>query len=86
LVFDVTDQGIGIPADEQPRLFENFFRASNVGQAHGTGLGLAIVKRAVGLHGGSVAVDSVVGQGSVFRLVIPLSQRVDIEIFVDTQI
>lgn len=86
LVFDVTDQGIGIPTAEQPRLFENFFRASNVGQAHGTGLGLAIVKRAAGLHGGSVAVDSVVGHGSVFRLVIPLSQRVDIEIFVDTQI
>ena len=65
-VFTVSDQGIGIPAEEVTHLFESFHRASNVGDIQGTGLGLAIVKNAVELHGGSIAVHSGAGQGTRF--------------------
>ncbi|MEO7887538.1 MAG: ATP-binding protein [Polaromonas sp.] len=68
VAFEVADQGIGIPADELPHLFEWFHRASNVGDIQGTGLGLAIVKNSVDLHGGSIAVTSQVGQGSCFTV------------------
>ncbi len=65
-VFTVSDQGIGIPAEEVPHLFESFHRASNVGDIQGTGLGLAIVKNAVELHGGNIVVHSSAGQGTQF--------------------
>ena len=72
-VFEISDQGIGIPADEIGHLFESFHRASNVGAIAGTGLGLAIVKQSVDLHGGSIAVRSTEGQGTCFtvRLSVP---------------
>lgn len=66
--FEVTDQGIGIPADEIPHLFESFHRASNVGEIPGTGLGLAIVKNAVDLHGGTIRVTSKPGHGTTFTV------------------
>ncbi len=71
LVFEVSDQGIGIPEDELPRLFDTFHRAANVGNIPGTGLGLAIVKRAVQCHGGTIAVRSQQGQGTSFTVRIP---------------
>ena len=71
LVFVVQDQGIGIPAEELPNLFGNFHRASNVGDIPGTGLGLSIVQRAVECHGGTIAVQSELGQGSRFTVRIP---------------
>jgi PAS domain S-box-containing protein len=67
-VFEVSDQGIGIPEDEVPHLFESFHRASNVGDIPGTGLGLAIVKNAVDLHGGTIRVTSRPGQGTTFTV------------------
>ncbi len=67
----VVDQGIGIPADEVPRLFESFHRASNSGTVPGTGLGLAIVDRAARAHGGEVQVRSQLGQGSEFTVRLP---------------
>jgi signal transduction histidine kinase len=70
--FVVADQGIGIPADELPHLFESFHRAHNVGNIPGTGLGLAIVKKSVEMHGGSIAVDSATGQGTRFTVIIPI--------------
>ncbi len=70
VVFEVSDQGIGIPADEIPDLFGSFHRASNVGDIPGTGLGLAIVKNAVELHGGQITVVSQPGQGSCFTVLI----------------
>ena len=69
--FTVRDHGIGIPADEQPRLFEVFHRASNVGNVQGTGLGLSIVKRSVLLHGGTISVESTEGAGTTFRVKLP---------------
>ena len=70
-VFTVSDQGIGIPADEVAHLFESFHRASNVGDIQGTGLGLAIVKNAVELHGGDITVHSGTGQGTRFVVRLP---------------
>lgn len=69
-VFEVSDQGIGVPADEIEHLFESFHRASNVGSIAGTGLGLVIVKQAVELHGGTITVHSQVGQGTTFRVTV----------------
>ncbi|WP_326534140.1 PAS domain S-box protein [Pseudorhodoferax sp.] len=69
-VFEVVDQGIGIPLAEQAHLFETFHRASNVGTIPGTGLGLAIVKKAVEAHGGSIEVLSDAGRGSCFRVLL----------------
>ena len=71
LSFSIEDQGIGIPADELPRLFESFHRANNVGNIPGTGLGLAIVKKAVDTHGGTIAVESEVGRGTCFTVALP---------------
>lgn len=67
-VFEVSDQGIGIPQDEIAHLFEPFHRASNVGDIQGTGLGLAIVKNAVDLHGGTISVTSTPRVGTTFTV------------------
>jgi signal transduction histidine kinase len=73
-VLTVRDRGLGIPADELPRLFTRFYRAANVvGKVAGTGLGLASVRQVVEAHGGSVAVESTLGVGSTFT--IRLSMR-----------
>lgn len=73
-VFDISDQGIGIPPGEANALFTSFHRASNVGSIPGTGLGLAIVKQSVDLHGGSIAVSSNVGKGSCFTVRLAQTQ------------
>jgi len=65
----VTDHGIGIPADDLKHLFEPFHRAANVGDIAGTGLGLSIAREAVLTHGGSIEVESEVGQGTTFTVV-----------------
>ena len=70
-VFQIKDQGIGIPKPDQKQLFESFHRAKNVGKIPGTGLGLSIVKRAVELHDGKITVDSKVGKGTTFTVTIP---------------
>ena len=72
VVFHIQDQGIGIPPEDMPRLFESFYRAKNVGVTQGTGLGLAIVKQCIDLHSGQVNVDSVVGEGTTFSVTLPL--------------
>ena len=71
-VFRVIDHGIGIPEADQKHLFEAFQRGSNVGDIPGTGLGLVIVKRCVELHGGTLHVNSTVGQGTVLTVKLPL--------------
>jgi predicted ATPase/signal transduction histidine kinase len=70
-IFHIQDQGIGIPEEDQKRLFESFHRAQNVGKISGTGLGLAIVKRSVDLHGGDISVNSQVNVGTTFTVSIP---------------
>jgi two-component system sensor histidine kinase SenX3 len=69
----VTDQGTGITAEEQERIFERFYRidAARSRQTGGTGLGLSIVKHVVSNHGGEVTVWSMAGQGSTFTVRLP---------------
>lgn len=69
-VFEVQDQGIGIPASDLPELFEPFHRGSNVSDIKGTGLGLTIVKKSVEMHGGEIEVSSELGRGTVFRVTL----------------
>ncbi len=69
----IQDQGIGIPLEDLPRLFQPFQRASNVGTIPGTGLGLAIARRSADLLGGEIAVASTVGEGTIFTVTLPLS-------------
>jgi signal transduction histidine kinase len=75
VIFQVKDQGIGIPLEDQQRLFEPFFRGSNVDNIPGTGLGLSIIKTLVDLHGGKVTVESEAGVGSTFTVMLPLIQE-----------
>jgi signal transduction histidine kinase len=69
----VRDQGIGIPEEEQSRIFERFYRVDNdtTRRTRGAGLGLSICKWIMEAHGGQILVQSVVGQGSAFGLVVP---------------
>ena len=75
-IFRIQDRGIGIPAVDRAQLFNSFYRASNVGTISGTGLGLAIVKKSVDLHGGQIAVASVVGVGTTFEVTLPLNKQI----------
>ncbi len=70
----VADEGIGIPADELPRLFERFHRARNVSSRYygGLGLGLYISRAIIEAHGGRISVETEEGRGSVFRVDLPL--------------
>lgn len=69
----VRDTGIGIPADDIPQLFTRFYRAKNAISGHfqGSGLGLAIASQVLELHGGSLIVESQLGEGSTFTMSIP---------------
>lgn len=69
-MFEVHDQGIGIPASDLPELFEPFHRGSNVSHIKGTGLGLTIVKKSVETHGGDITVHSEMGHGTCFRVTL----------------
>lgn len=73
VVLDVADEGIGISAEDQVGLFEEFFRTGNPDalEQPGTGLGLAIVQRIVQRHSGRIDVQSTLGVGSTFRVLLP---------------
>ncbi len=71
-VFTVRDRGIGIPAEDQPKMFEAFHRAKNVADVAGSGLGLLITKRCVELHGGSIGFQSAAGEGTTFTVRLPV--------------
>lgn len=74
---EVTDTGIGIDPAELPHIFERFYRGSRSNEARGSGsgLGLAIVRSIVEMHGGRVAVESRIGQGSTFTVTLPRDPR-----------
>ncbi|ALF55757.1 hypothetical protein ACX27_27535 [Nostoc piscinale CENA21] len=71
VIFQVADRGIGIPVADQQRLFEPFYRGSNIAHLPGTGLGLSIVKTLVDLHGGHIDMKSEVGVGTTFTVIFP---------------
>jgi len=74
--FEVQDSGVGIPPDEQQKIFSKFFRASNANlmQPNASGVGLFVTKTLVEAHGGSVGFSSVEGRGTVFHFTMPVSQ------------
>jgi PAS domain S-box-containing protein len=74
VVLKVTDQGIGIEADELPLIFERFYRADKARSTEtgGSGLGLTIIKKIVDRHSGKIWVNSLIGQGSTFFVALPL--------------
>jgi signal transduction histidine kinase len=71
IVFQITDQGIGIPPEALPKLFNPFYRAENVDNIAGTGLGLTIVQRCVEVYGGKITVVSELNQGTTFTVTLP---------------
>lgn len=71
IVVDVSDEGVGIPAEELSRVTERFFRASSAGDTEGTGLGLLITKQLIELHGGQLSIASEEGSGSTFTVALP---------------
>ncbi len=74
IILQITDNGPGIPASDQPYIFEKFYRASNVpNETPGSGLGLAIVKSIIDNHGGRIWVESSEGYGTTFTVVLPVS-------------
>lgn len=74
LMVEVHDQGYGIPREAIPKIFDKFYRVTddeNVREVTGSGLGLSLVKQIVDMHGGHMEVDSQVGKGSVFCVILP---------------
>lgn len=75
IILQISDTGIGIPAAELPFIFDKFYRASNAAiEQPGTGLGLAIVRSVIEGHSGRIWVESTVGKGTTFTIVLPVIQ------------
>ena len=76
LSIEIADHGVGIPRSEQAKVFEKFYRVGNglVHDVKGSGLGLSLVKHIIEAHNGTIAVESDVGKGSVFRILLPLAR------------
>ena len=73
--FSISDNGIGIPDEDQKHLFDRFFRASNVINIEGTGLGLNIVKKYVEILNGEISFASKLYEGTTFNVKIPNHQN-----------
>jgi signal transduction histidine kinase len=81
IVLEVNDNGVGIPQEHLPRIFDEFYRVDGRRNApiKGAGLGLAIVKKLVDSHGGSIGAESRFGEGTLFRINLPRSQDTQVE-------
>jgi two-component system phosphate regulon sensor histidine kinase PhoR len=75
IAISVRDYGAGILPEDLPRIFERFFKSDRARQSVGSGLGLAIAKHIVGAHGGQITADSEYEKGSVFTVVLPVSDQ-----------
>ncbi|MEG5001020.1 hybrid sensor histidine kinase/response regulator [Microcoleus sp. B4-D4] len=71
IIFCVRDEGIGMTAEYEGKLFQQFERGANVGKIKGSGLGLCIVKHIVDLHGGTISVESAIDKGTTFIVALP---------------
>lgn len=79
VVIQVSDNGIGIPEAELPRIFDKYYRAPGAKGIAGAGLGLNLVKRIIELHGGKIEAASAPGQGSTFTIRLPVADKSEIE-------
>lgn len=79
LSVEIGDHGIGIPGAEQGKIFEKFYRVGNglVHDVKGSGLGLALVKHIIEAHNGTISIESEVGKGSRFTILLPLARKSD---------
>lgn len=79
-MLEIRDTGIGIPPESLPHIFERFYRADVARPAHqgGLGLGLTITQKIIELHGGTIEVESQPGQGSCFRILLPIPDRLPV--------
>ena len=77
LSIQITDQGIGIPRAEQAKVFEKFYRVGNglVHDVKGSGLGLSLVKHIIEAHKGTISVESDIGKGTRFTILLPLAHK-----------
>ncbi len=73
ITLGVRDTGAGISREEQPRIFERFYKADRARGKSGTGLGLAIAKHIIERHGGQIWVESILGRGSTFWMTVPMA-------------
>jgi two-component system phosphate regulon sensor histidine kinase PhoR len=73
----IRDTGVGITAEELPRVFERFYKADAARRSAGSGLGLAIAKHIVQAHGGTILAESMPGHGATFSFTIPLATPSD---------
>ena len=73
LFYSNTDQGVGIPKEQQEKIFSRFFRADNVSQKPGTGLGLYLAKGLVEAHGGKIWFESEENKGTTFCFTLPFN-------------
>lgn len=76
-IFEICDRGIGIPPENQPHLFDSFYRGKNVREISGTGLGLTIVEKAIKVHQGRIMFTSEVDKGTTFRVILPSNSSTD---------
>jgi len=80
VVLSVADTGVGIPPEHLPHLFERFSRVPGQTPEGGTGLGLAIVREIVTAHGGSITCESRPGEGTTFRITLPVAPPLDLSV------
>jgi two-component system phosphate regulon sensor histidine kinase PhoR len=75
--FSIKDNGVGVPADDLPRIFERFYKTDRSRASEGTGLGLSIARHIVEGHGGRIWAESTEGKGSTFYFIIPISKSTE---------
>nr|HID58561.1 ATP-binding protein [Desulfobacterales bacterium] len=75
VIIKISDEGMGIPAEELPFIFDPFYRGTHTITKEGSGLGLAEVKTIIAAHGGRITVESELGKGSVFMIYLPKNQQ-----------